>query len=54
VLALGNACRPADRGRLAAPAVAGPGGTQPMPTLPEPHGSWVEPVEREWLKRYGQ
>lgn len=23
-------------------------------TLPEPHGSWVEPLEREWLKRYGQ
>jgi putative thiamine transport system substrate-binding protein len=24
------------------------------PALPEPHGSWVEPLEREWLKRYGQ
>lgn len=24
------------------------------PTLPEPHGSWVEPLEKEWLKRYGQ
>lgn len=27
---------------------------QAMPTLPEPHGSWVEPLEREWLRRYGQ
>jgi len=22
-------------------------------TLPEPHGSWVDPLEREWLRRYG-
>jgi len=27
---------------------------QVMPVLLEPHGSWVEPLEREWLKRYGQ
>ena len=26
---------------------------RPMPTLPEPHGSWVDPLEREWLRRYG-
>ena len=26
----------------------------PRPTLPEPHGSWVEPLEKEWLRRYGQ
>lgn len=25
-----------------------------MPTLPEPHASWVDPLEREWLRRYGQ
>ena len=25
-----------------------------MPTLPEPHGTWVAPLEREWIKRYGQ
>ncbi len=25
-----------------------------MPVLPEPHGSWVKPLEREWIKRYGQ
>jgi putative thiamine transport system substrate-binding protein len=23
------------------------------PTLPEPHAAWVEPVEKEWTKRYG-
>jgi putative thiamine transport system substrate-binding protein len=23
------------------------------PTLPEPHGSWVDPIEKEWLRRYG-
>lgn len=24
------------------------------PALPEPHASWVEPLAREWLRRYGQ
>ncbi|HEY6135547.1 MAG TPA: ABC transporter substrate-binding protein [Rubrivivax sp.] len=23
------------------------------PTWPEPHASWTEPLEREWLRRYG-
>ena len=23
------------------------------PAIPEPHGSWVDPLEKEWLKRYG-
>jgi putative thiamine transport system substrate-binding protein len=23
------------------------------PTIPEPHGSWMEPLEKEWLRRYG-
>jgi putative thiamine transport system substrate-binding protein len=23
------------------------------PALPEPHGSWMEPLEQAWLKRYG-
>ena len=26
---------------------------QPTPAIPEPHGSWVDPLEKEWLKRYG-
>jgi putative thiamine transport system substrate-binding protein len=26
--------------------------TNPAPTLPEPHASWVAPIEREWLRRY--
>jgi putative thiamine transport system substrate-binding protein len=34
----------------AAPGVV----TQPAPALPEPHASWVEPIEREWARRYGQ
>ena len=28
--------------------------TQPAPALPEPHGSWVEVIEREWARRHGQ
>ncbi len=36
-------------------AAAAPGQiTRPAPTLPEPHGSWVDPLEREWTRRYGQ
>lgn len=27
--------------------------TEAVPTLPEPHASWVEVLEAEWLKRYG-
>jgi putative thiamine transport system substrate-binding protein len=27
---------------------------QPAPVWPEPHGSWVDPLEKEWLRRYGQ
>jgi putative thiamine transport system substrate-binding protein len=27
---------------------------QTMPAIPEPHGSWVDPLEREWARRYGQ
>lgn len=26
----------------------------PVPVILEPHGSWTEPLEREWLKRYGK
>ena len=36
-------------------AAAAPGQViQPAPTLPEPHASWVDPIEREWTRRYGQ
>ena len=27
---------------------------RPAPAWAEPHASWVEAIEREWLKRYGQ
>jgi len=27
---------------------------QAAPVWPEPHASWVDAIEREWLKRYGQ
>ena len=31
-----------------------PGGvSRTAPALPEPHASWVEPVEKEWIRRYG-
>lgn len=26
---------------------------QTAPALPEPHASWVEPIEKEWVRRYG-
>lgn len=26
---------------------------EPQPVWPEPHGSWVEPLEAEWLRRQG-
>jgi putative thiamine transport system substrate-binding protein len=32
-----------------------PGQVQkPAPAIPEPHGSWVDPIEKEWTRRYGQ
>ena len=27
---------------------------KPAPVLPEPHASWVDAIEKEWLRRYGQ
>lgn len=27
--------------------------SRPANAIPEPHGSWVDPLEKEWLKRYG-
>ncbi len=43
----------ADRARFAAQPLPGQV-ARSAPALPEPHGSWVEPLEREWLQRYGQ
>jgi putative thiamine transport system substrate-binding protein len=52
VLAL-DRLTPADRALFA--QAAAPGLVeQGAPALPEPHASWVEPIEREWLRRYGQ
>lgn len=48
-----------DVNRLPAPAQAtlrktAPGAlAEPVPVLAEPHASWVEALETEWLKRYG-
>ena len=36
-------------GRLQAGQVA-----EPSAAIAEPHGSWSDPLEREWLRRYGQ
>lgn len=42
----------ADRARFQ--ATSRPGQlTQTAPTLPEPHASWVEALEKEWVRRYG-
>jgi putative thiamine transport system substrate-binding protein len=36
-------------------AAALPGRVErPAPVRLEPHGSWVEPLERAWLQRYGR
>ncbi|WP_296541667.1 hypothetical protein [Rhodoferax sp.] len=48
-----------DIGKIPAPLQAtmrttAPGAlTERVPTLAEPHASWVEALEAEWLKRYG-
>lgn len=45
---------PADQRRAFDAAGGVPGAVlRPAPTWPEPHGSWVEPLEREWSRRYG-
>lgn len=43
---------PADRALFASAPLPGQL-AQSAPTLPEPHGSWVDPLEKEWLRRYG-
>ena len=42
----------ADRARFGASALPGQV-EQTMPTILEPHASWVDPLEQEWLRRYG-
>ena len=42
----------ADRARFAARPLPGQV-EQTMPTILEPHSSWVDPLEKEWLRRYG-
>jgi putative thiamine transport system substrate-binding protein len=42
----------AERARFAASHLPGQV-EQVRPTLPEPHGSWVDALSREWLARYG-
>ncbi len=41
-----------ERARFAATPLPGQV-EQVMPTIPEPHASWVDPLEKEWLRRYG-
>ncbi|MBC7438247.1 MAG: ABC transporter substrate-binding protein [Bdellovibrionales bacterium] len=52
VLALGK-LPAAERARFNARPAAGQLEV-PAPVILEPHGSWVDPLEREWLRRYGQ
>ena len=44
---------PAEQRALFAAGVRPGQVTDPAPTLPEPHASWMEPIEREWLRRHG-
>ena len=42
----------ADKARFT--SAARPGQVEQVaPVIPEPHGSWVDALEREWLRRYG-
>ena len=48
-------CGQARADRALFTATAAPGQVaRPAPTWPEPHGSWVDPLDREWTRRYGQ
>lgn len=42
----------AERARFAAQPQPGQVAVS-APAIPEPHGSWVDPIEKEWLRRYG-
>lgn len=52
VLAL-DKLSPTDRARFAAAAQVPGAVREPAPVWPEPHASWVEPLEAEWLRRHG-
>jgi putative thiamine transport system substrate-binding protein len=43
---------PAERARFASGSLPGQL-DKSAPALPEPHGSWVDPLEKEWARRYG-
>jgi putative thiamine transport system substrate-binding protein len=51
VLAL-NTLQAEDRARFAAAPLPGQV-EKSAPAIPEPHGSWVDALEKEWIKRYG-
>jgi putative thiamine transport system substrate-binding protein len=51
VLAI-NRLKPAEQTLFAAKRMPGQVHNA-APAIPEPHGSWVEPLEKEWLRRYG-
>jgi putative thiamine transport system substrate-binding protein len=51
VLAL-DKLKPSDRARFAAKPLPGQVEKSAL-AIPEPHGSWVEALEKEWIKRYG-
>ena len=51
VLAL-DKLSPAERARFAAKPLPGQV-EKSAPAIPEPHGSWVDPLEKEWTRRYG-
>ncbi len=43
-----------DEAQRQAMSATAPGAlAEPVPTLPEPHASWVDALEKAWLKRYG-
>ncbi|MFC7434522.1 ABC transporter substrate-binding protein [Hydrogenophaga bisanensis] len=44
---------PKERAEFPVQALPGQVAT-PAPTLPEPHATWVDPVEKEWVRRYGR
>ena len=51
VLAL-DKLSPTERARFAAKPLPGQV-EKSAPAIPEPHGSWVDPLEKEWTRRYG-